>query len=93
MPVFIHCESRCCLCDKPRSSVVPNDKQAAFFSISLGCVRKRYNLMLNDRIESYKRSQEIGETMKIPTPAQYKNDSPFLKEVDSLALANAQLHT
>jgi len=26
------------------------------------------------------------------TPAQYKKEYPFLKEVDSLALANAQLN-
>ncbi|VED61753.1 putative transposase [Staphylococcus delphini] len=30
--------------------------------------------------------------MKFPTPAKYKNEFPFLKEVDSLALANAQLN-
>ena len=30
--------------------------------------------------------------MKQTTPASYKKDHPFLKEVDSLALANAQLH-
>lgn len=30
--------------------------------------------------------------MTFPTPAKYKNDFPFLKEVDSLALANAQLN-
>ncbi|MDQ8571845.1 transposase, partial [Enterococcus faecium] len=27
-----------------------------------------------------------------PTPAKYKQDFPFLKEVDSLALANTQLN-
>lgn len=30
--------------------------------------------------------------MSFPTPAKYKKDFPFLKEVDSLALANAQLN-
>lgn len=30
--------------------------------------------------------------MKFPTPAKYKEEVPFLKEVDSLALANAQLN-
>jgi putative transposase len=44
--------------------------------------------MLNDRKEHY---LATGKTLK-PTPARYKSDFPFLKEVDSLALANAQLH-
>lgn len=30
--------------------------------------------------------------MSFPTPAKYKRDFPFLKEVDSFALANAQLN-
>ena len=29
---------------------------------------------------------------KYPTPAKYKEEYPYLKEVDSLALANAQLN-
>ena len=30
--------------------------------------------------------------IKYPTPAQYKKEYEFLKEVDSLALANAQMN-
>lgn len=70
----------------------PNEPQAEFFIKSFGCVRKVYNLMLNDRIKSYNKEQETGEKVKLPTPACYKKEFPFLKEVDSLALANAQLH-
>lgn len=44
--------------------------------------------MLSDKIEEY---QKTGK-MKKTTPAQYKEAYPWLKEVDSLALANAQLH-
>ena len=43
--------------------------------------------MLADKIAYY---EEIGETLK-NTPAQYKADFPYLKEVDSLALCNEQL--
>ncbi|NUU74620.1 IS200/IS605 family element RNA-guided endonuclease TnpB [Paenibacillus xylanilyticus] len=75
-----------------RYRLVPNSEQEEFFIKTFGCVRKVYNLMLNDRIESFKRSQESGEKIKLPTPARYKKEFPFLKEVDSLALANAQLH-
>ena len=44
--------------------------------------------MLSDKLEAYK------STGKFPmvTPAKYKTEYPFLKEVDSLALANVQLN-
>lgn len=44
--------------------------------------------MLNDKIEYY---NEFKETLN-NTPAQYKDEFPWLKEVDSLALANAQMN-
>jgi putative transposase len=44
--------------------------------------------MLGDKIEHYKLT---GQKLK-NTPAQYKKEFPWLKEVDSLALANAQLN-
>ncbi len=34
----------------------------------------------------------MDQSVKYPTPAQYKPEFPFLKEVDSLALANAQMN-
>lgn len=46
-----------------------------------------YNKSLQDKIDHY---NETKETIN-PTPAQYKNEYVFLKEIDSLALANAQL--
>ena len=58
------------------------------FAKTFGCCRKVYNLMLNDKIESYKKT---GKFVAV-TPAMYKKDYPFLKEVDSLALANVQLN-
>ena len=44
--------------------------------------------MLADKIESYK---ETGKFVSV-TPAKYKEEYPYLKEVDSLALANVQLN-
>lgn len=66
----------------------PTTEQEAMFARTFGCCRKVYNLMLNDKIESYK---ETGKFVSV-TPAKYKKDYPFLKEVDSLALANVQLN-
>ena len=44
--------------------------------------------MLSDKIREY----EASKKMLRNTPAMYKKAYPFLKEVDSLALANVQLH-
>ena len=44
--------------------------------------------MLADRIEHY---ENTHDKLKV-TPAQYKNEFPWLGEVDSLALCNAQLN-
>lgn len=64
-----------------------------FFSKTFGCVRFVYNKMLADRIKSYQELQDkLDKSVKYPTPAQYKAEFPFLKEVDSLALANAQMN-
>ncbi|UNK21247.1 transposase [Paenibacillus sp. N3/727] len=64
-----------------------------FFAKTFGCVRFVYNKMLADRISSYQESQKsMDKSIKYPTPAQYKTEFPFLKEVDSLALANAQMN-
>ncbi len=67
--------------------VYPTSEQAVMFAKTFGCCRKVYNLMLSDKIDGYK------ATGKFPavTPAKYKNEYSYLREVDSLALANKQL--
>ena len=67
--------------------IYPTNEQIILFKKTFGCCRKVYNLMLSDKIESYKATGRFAEV----TPAMYKNDYPYLKEVDSLALANKQL--
>lgn len=66
----------------------PTTEQAVMFAKTFGCCRKVYNLMLASKIESYKSTGKFATV----TPAKYKNEYPFLKEVDSLALANVQLN-
>ena len=73
--------------------IYPSDEQKIFFSKTFGCVRLVYNLMLNDRIKAYEESKgNPDKKLKYPTPAKYKKEYDFLKEVDSLALANAQMN-
>ena len=66
----------------------PTEDQKVFFAKTFGCVRKVYNLMLSDKIASHQNTGEFCKT----TPAMYKERYPFLKEVDSLTLANAQMN-
>ena len=66
----------------------PNKEQEIMFAKTFGCVRFIYNQMLADKIAHYK---ETGEKLN-NTPAQYKREFEWLKEVDSLALANAQMN-
>ena len=73
--------------------IYPTEEQEIFFAKTFGCVRKVYNLMLNDRKKAYEEvKNDTSKKMTFPTPAKYKKEFPFLKEVDSLALANAQLN-
>ena len=68
--------------------IYPNKEQELYFAKCFGCVRFVYNKMLSEKQEHYK---ETGKSLRV-TPAKYKKEYPWLKEVDSLALANAQLH-
>ena len=66
----------------------PNKEQEVLFAKTFGCVRFIYNQMLADKIEHYKETKQKLNN----TPAQYKKEFEWLKEVDSLALANAQMN-
>ncbi len=68
--------------------IYPDAEQKVLFAKTFGCVRFIYNKMLSDKIEYYKLTGQKLNT----TPAQYKAEFVFLKEVDSLALANAQMN-
>ena len=66
----------------------PNKEQQEYFAKCFGCVRFIYNRMLSDKIDYYKETKKKLNN----TPAQYKKEFEWLKEVDSLALANAQMN-
>ncbi|MGE7632445.1 RNA-guided endonuclease TnpB family protein [Bacillus paramycoides] len=73
----------------------PTEEQAHLIRKTFGCVRFVYNKMLTERkevYEKYKENKEELKKQKLPTPAKYKAEYEWLKEVDSLALANAQLN-
>lgn len=66
----------------------PNKEQQIYFAKCFGCVRFIYNRMLSDKIDYYKETKQKLNN----TPAQYKEEFEWLKDVDSLALANAQMN-
>lgn len=66
----------------------PNKEQQIYFAKTFGCVRFIYNRMLSDKINYYNETKQKLNN----TPAMYKKEFEWLKEVDSLALANAQMN-
>lgn len=68
--------------------IYPTTEQSIMFAKTFGCCRKVYNLMLTDKIAHYK---DTGKSIQT-TPAQYKDKYPYLREVDSLALANVWMN-
>lgn len=73
----------------------PTREQEVLFAKTFGCVRFVYNKMLEERIELYEQFKDDEVELKkhkAPTPAKYKSEFVWLKEVDSLALANAQMN-
>ena len=66
----------------------PNKEQREYFAKCFGCVRFIYNRMLSDKIDYYKETKKKLNN----TPAQYKKEFEWLKEVDSMALCNAQMN-
>ena len=67
--------------------IYPNEVQKVFFINSFGCARFIWNRMLADKKAYYR----LHKKMLKNTPAQYKKEFGWLKVVDSLALANAQM--
>ncbi|MCI9612879.1 MAG: transposase [Eubacterium sp.] len=68
--------------------IYPTLEQRTMLARTFGCVRFIYNRMLSDKIKYYEETKQKLNN----TPAQYKKEFEWLKEVDSLALANAQMN-
>jgi len=68
--------------DTIKARLYPTPEQAELFEKTFGCCRWLWNQMLSDQRRFY---LETGKHF-IPTPAKYKNEAPFLKEVDNQAL-------
>jgi putative transposase len=75
--------------------IYPSTEQEILINKTFGCVRFVYNRMLANRkgvYEQFKDDKEALKQQKYLLPADFKKEFEWLKEVDSLALANAQVN-
>ena len=68
--------------------ILPTPEQADLINKTVGCARLTYNSLLLD----YKEQLDNRQKPQIKEVTFLKQQFPFLKEVDSLALANAKQH-
>ena len=62
----------------------PNKEQESLIQKTFGCCRFIYNKMLADKIEAYEKDKIVLKN----TPAQYKDEFEWQREVDAYALCN-----
>ncbi|WP_276935136.1 RNA-guided endonuclease TnpB family protein [Faecalibaculum rodentium] len=77
-----------------RYRLYPTPEQEALLSKTFGCCRFLWNRFLEDRETWWETNKSISPKDRVPlrqTPAAYKPDYPWLKEVDSFALCNVQM--
>ena len=73
----------------------PNETQEVLIQKTFGCCRFIYNQMLSERISIYENLKEDKEALysyKYKTEKEYKQESEWLKEVDSVSLQQARIH-
>ena len=73
----------------------PTGDQETMIRKTFGCVRFMYNQMLAERQSKYEAYKDNNEGRKHPryrSPASFKTEFEWLREVDSLALCNAELN-
>lgn len=74
--------------------IKPTKEQKQFFLKSFGCTRKIYNYYVDSlykQLEEKQYKNGFIEGIKLETPATIKKEFSYMKEVDSLALCNAQI--
>ena len=75
--------------------IYPTLEQIILINKTIGSSRFIYNRLLEERKNvyiDYKDDKEKLKNYKYQTPASFKEEFPWLKEVDSLALSNAQMN-
>lgn len=68
--------------------IYPNKQQENFINQNIRACRFIYNSMLADKINYYEKEKKSLQT----TPAQYKDEFEWLKQMDAYALCNEQMN-
>ena len=68
--------------------IFPNRQQKNFINNTIGSCRFIYNKMLEDKTTFY---NDTGRSLNV-TPSKYKEEFPWLREVDAYALCNEQIN-
>jgi putative transposase len=74
--------------------IKPTQEQKEFFLKSFGCTRKMYNYYVDSlykQLEQQNYTDGFIKNIKYETPANIKAEFDYMKEIDALALCNAQL--
>lgn len=71
-----------------RYRIYPTKYQQDFINQNIGACRFIYNKMLSDKINYYEKEKKSLQT----TPAQYKDEFEWLRQMDSYALCNEQMN-
>lgn len=71
-----------------RYRIYPTKYQQDFINQNIGACRFIYNKMLSDKIDYYEKEKKSLQT----TPAQYKDEFTWLKDMDAYALCNEQMN-
>jgi putative transposase len=78
-----------------RFRIYPSTEQETMIRKTFGCVRFIYNQMLAERQNKYEQFKDDKAQLKqqrYRTPAGFKTEFEWLREIDSLALCNAELN-
>jgi len=86
--VYLHSMHRKPTLKTYKYRIYSTDAQVVFFAKTFGCCRFVWNKMLDEKLRAYKKKERIPR----PTPAKYKKEFPFLKEVDCFAIVAVQNH-
>ena len=77
-----------------RFRLYPNDSQKDLIEKTLGCSRQVYNELLSITKKEYEKDHnyKINKYDLIKLLPKYKEQYPYLKEVDSIALQQSVIH-
>lgn len=89
-PVTMHKAEKYAVCKKSLT-----ERQKTFFMKNFGCSRKVYNAYVDFYYhaleeQGYQNGDDIPE-VRLPEVTEFKAEYPYLKEADSLGLANAKI--